>query len=186
MSTDQILSKHKEQCQGAVTSFKRDLSKVRTGRASTGLVDAIQVEYYGSKAPLKQLAQISTPESRMILIQAYDAGAIPGIEKAIQNSGLGLNPSRDGNLVRVSIPPLNEQTRKEIVKQLNKIAEEVRVSIRNHRRDANEALKKLEKDDGLPKDDGKKAADRIQKQTDSFIDEVDKLFKAKEAEVLEV
>lgn len=185
MSTDQILSKHKEQCQGAVTSFKRDLSKVRTGRASTGLVDGIQVEYYGSRAPLKQLAQISTPEPRMIVIQVYDAGAIPSIEKAIQNSGLGFNPARDGNVIRVSIPPLNEQTRKEIVKQLNKIAEEVRVSIRNHRRDANEGLKKLEKD-GLPKDDGKKAADKIQKQTDAFIEEVDKLFKAKEAEVLEV
>lgn len=185
MSTDQILSKHKEQCQGAVTSFKRDLGKVRTGRASTGLVDGIQVEYYGSRAPLKQLAQISTPEPRMIVIQVYDAGAIPSIEKAIQNSGLGFNPARDGNVIRVSIPPLNEQTRKEIVKQLNKIAEEVRVSIRNHRRDANEGLKKLEKD-GLPKDDGKKATDKIQKQTDAFIEEVDKLFKAKEAEVLEV
>lgn len=185
MSTDQVLAKHKEQCQGAVTSFKRDLSKVRTGRASTGLVDQIQVDYYGSRAPLKQLAQISTPEPRMIVMQVYDAGAIQSIEKAIQNSGLGLNPARDGNMIRVSIPPLNEQTRKEIVKQLNKIAEEVRVSIRNHRRDANEAVKKLEKD-GMPKDDVKKVTDKIQKQTDSFIEEVDKMFKAKEAEVLEV
>lgn len=185
-SVDKIAAKHKEDCSGTVVVFKRDLQKVRTGKASAGLLENIVVDYYGSKMALNHLGQVSTPEARLIVVQVYDAGAVPAIEKAIQTAGLGLNPSREGNTLRVFVPSLTEETRRDIVRHLNKLAEEMRVSIRNHRRDANEGIKKLEKDGKATKDEAKRALDKIQAQTDGQIAEIDKLLKAKEAECMEV
>lgn len=186
MSAEEIVSKHNEACAHSVSAFKRDLGKVRTGRASSGILEGIMVDYYGSKVPVSQLAQITTPEARLIVLQVYDASAVASIEKAIHGSGLGFNPARDGNTIRISIPPLTEESRKELVKHLHKMAEEIKVSIRNHRRDANDKLKKLEKDAALSKDDAKRVQDRIQKQTDAHIAQVDTLLAAKEAESMEV
>ncbi len=183
---DMVLEEHKENCAAAIRAFRRELQKVKTGRASTGLVEGLIVDYYGSKTPLGHLGQISTPESRTILIQAYDAKACPAIEKAIQSSSLGLNPSRDGNTIRISIPALTEESRKEIVRMLNKMAEDIKVSIRNHRRDANEKLKRLEKEGDITKDDNKKSQETVQKQTDKYTAEVDVILKTKEEECLEV
>jgi ribosome recycling factor len=181
-----VFSKHGQDCKGAVTAFKRELTKVRGSRASAGLVDNLMVEYYGAKTQLAHLAQISTPEARLILIQAHDPNAVAAIEKAIRSSGLGFNPMREGNVLRVSVPALTEETRRDLIKHLHKMAEEVRISVRNHRRDANEEIKKLEKESVLTKDDSKKTLDRIQKQTDQYIAEIDKLLAAKEQEVKEV
>ncbi len=183
---DKVIAKNKELCLGAIAAFKRDLLKMRTGRASASLVEGVMVDYYGQKTTLKHLAQISTPEARLIVLQVYDQGAVASVEKAIQSAGLGFNPSRDGNTVRISIPPLTEDSRKEIVKHLHRAAEEIRVSIRNHRRDSNEEIKKLEKDSVLTKDEAKRAMDKIQKQTDTAVGDVDTQLKAKEAECMEV
>lgn len=186
MSPDDVIKKHNEGCASSISAFKRDLSRVRTGRASAGLLEGIHVDYYGSRTPLTQLAQISTPEARLIVLQVYDAGAVQAIEKAIQGAGLGFNPARDGNTLRVTIPPLTQDSRKEIIKVLHKMAEEIRVSIRNHRRDANDLLKKMEKDSELTKDDAKRHQDKVQKQTDASIAQVDSMLAAKEAECMEV
>ncbi len=183
---DLVLEEHKEKCSNAINAFKRDLQKVKTGRASTGLVENLIVDYYGAKTPLSHLGQISTPEARVIMIQAYDAKSCPAIEKAIQTSSLGLNPSTDANTIRIIIPALTEESRKDIVKMLNKMSEEIKVSIRNHRRDANEILKKLEKQSLITKDENKKSQDKVQSQTDSYVASVDEILKAKEAECLEV
>ena len=185
MDTNQIISRHKGDCEAVLAVFKKELHGIRTGRASTGLVENIVVDYYGAKTPLSHLGQISTPEARVILIQVYDASAAPAIEKAIQTSNLGINPSRDGNSVRLIIPPLTEQSRRDLIKMVSRIAEDMKVSARNHRRDANDEVKKLEKD-GVSKDEVKKAQEKIQKQTDATIEEIEKMLKAKEAECLEV
>lgn len=185
-TVNEVIAKHDDQCKRSVQHFKKELQKVRTGRASPGLLEGIMVEHYGTKMPLNQLAQISTPEARLILLQVYDAQAVSPIEKAIQGAGIGMNPSRDGNTIRLVVPPLTEETRKEIIKHLHKMAEEIRVAIRNHRRDANDVLKKFEKDNTFPKDEVKKGMEKVQKLTDSFITEVDKLLATKEAESKEM
>ncbi|MFN8389355.1 MAG: ribosome recycling factor [Bdellovibrionota bacterium] len=185
-SAQDVLSHHDEECKAALTSFKRDLQKVRTGRASGSLLEGVMVDYYGSKTPLVHLGQITTPEPRLIAIQVYDGNAAVAVEKAIHSAGLGFNPSREGNTIRVVVPPLTEESRKEIVKRLHKLAEDIKVSVRNHRRDANESVKKLEKDGIVAKDESAKILDRIQKQTDAAVQEVDKLLEAKEAECMEV
>ena len=185
-SIDDVILAHDQESEATVSSFKRDIQKVKTGKASTGLVEGVIVDYYGSKTALVHLGQISTPEARLISIQVFDASSIPAIEKAIQTSGLGLNPSSDGNTIRLVVPPLTEETRKDIVRHLHKMAEDKRISIRNHRRDANDSVKKLEKDGSVAKDDVKKVLDQIQKQTDAAIAEIDSLLQVKEAECLEV
>lgn len=181
-----IVSEHENGCKSAISAFKRELQKVRTGRASGSLLEGVMVDYYGSKTALSHLGQITAPEARLILIQVYDSGAVSAVEKAIQSAGLGFNPSREGNTIRIMVPPLTEESRKELVRVLHKMAEDIRVSIRNHRRDALDKVKKLEKDSVLTKDDSKRAQDRIQKLVDTYIDEVDKMLKAKEAECMEV
>lgn len=186
LSSAEILSLHNDECEGALSAFKRDLQKVRTGRASTGLVEGLMVECYGAKTQLSHLGQISAPEARLVTVQVFDAANVSAVEKAIQTSGLGLNPSVEGSLVRINIPALTEESRKEIVKHLNKIAEDIKVSIRNHRRDSNDIVKSQEKAGSLTKDDSKKLLESIQKQTDAKIAEVDSLLKTKEAECLEV
>ena len=185
-NAQEVISEHEKQYQAAITALKRDLHKVRSSRASTSLVEGLQVDYYGTKTALSHLAQISAPEPRLITVAVYDANAVSAIDKAIRASDLGFNPMREGNTLRILVPALTEESRREIVKHLHKMAEEIRVSVRNHRRDANELLKRFEKDGSLAKDDAKKSTDKIQKQTDFAIQEIDKLLAAKEKECMEV
>ena len=185
-SVEEVISNYKKNCDSTIQAFKKELGKIRTGRASSGLLEGIMVDYYGTKTALSHLGQISTPEARLIVIQVYDVGAVQSVEKAIQSADLGLNPSREGNTIRISTPQLTEERRKDIIKLLHKMTEDIRVSIRNHRRDANEQLKKLEKQISLTQDDLKRHLENIQKMTNSFIEQVDKLLVAKEAECMEV
>jgi len=177
------LQKEMEQ---AVAAFRKELGKVRTGRASTALLEGIVVEYYGASTPLNQLATLSAPETRLLVIQPFDRTAMGEIEKAILKSDLGLNPTNDGKIIRVPIPQLTEERRKELVKHVKRIAEEFRVSIRNHRRVAIEHLKESEKKKEITADDFKHGQDRVQKITDDFIVRVDRVLKAKEEEIMEV
>lgn len=185
-TVDGVLTELSEECKNAVAAFKRELQKVRTGRASAGLIEGVMVEHYGSKMQLSHLGQISTPEPRLILINVFDSSAASAVEKAIQSAGLGFNPSREGNSIRIVLQPLTQEARKDIVRHLHKMTEEMRVSVRNHRRDANDLAKRLEKDGDFTKDDTKRCQERVQKQVDSTIQEIDKLLAAKEAEIMEV
>ena len=168
-----------------LTDLQHEMSSIRTGRASISLLDSVRVDYYGSPAPLNQVAQLHVPEPAMITVQPWDASTIGAIEKAIRNSDLGLNPSNDGKLIRVPIPPLTEERRRDLAKKLSHIAEERRIGLRNARRDANEELKKLLKDKVISEDEQRQALDGIQKLTDSQIAKLDQAAKAKEKEVLE-
>jgi len=170
----------------SVTAFRKDLSKLRTGRASTALLEGIMVDYYGTATPLNQLANLSAPEPRLLVIQPYDRGAIGNMEKAVLKADLGLNPSNDGKVIRIPIPELTEERRKELVKHVKRGAEEFRVSVRNHRRLAIEKLKELEKKKEITADDLKQSQERVQKITDEFIVRIDKVLKAKEDEIMEV
>lgn len=174
------------ECRKTVEHYRKELGKVRSGRASGSILEGITVEYYGSQVPLMQLGLINTPEPRQITVQAYDPSACDAIEKAIHAANLGLNPARDGNLIRINIPPLTEERRKEFIKKLHKTAEDTRVSVRNHRRDAIEILKKREKGKEISSDDLRRAQEEVQKITDRFIAEIDQLLAAKEKEMMEV
>ncbi|HQJ07996.1 MAG TPA: ribosome recycling factor, partial [Deltaproteobacteria bacterium] len=165
---------------------KLALQKVRTGRASIGILDGIMVDYYGTMTPLKQLATLAVPEPRLITIQPWDKGAITAIEKAIMKSELGLTPANDGKIIRVPIPPLNEERRRDLVKMVKKMAEEYRVEIRNHRRDANAMLKDLEKEKEISQDELKSGQDKVQELTDGYIKKVDSMLSEKEKEIMEV
>ncbi len=167
-------------------ALRHTLASIRTGRASTALVEHMPVEYYGSEMPLNQLANIATPEARLITIQPYDQGAVKAIEKAIQNSDLGINPSNDGRVIRLAIPQLTEERRKELVKHVKAKVEEAKVSLRNVRREALEALRKLESDKAISEDDDRRAQDELQKLTDRYQKELENTGAKKEAEVLEV
>jgi ribosome recycling factor len=169
-----------------VAAMKQALLKVRTGRASIGILDGIMVDYYGTPTPLRQLATLAVPEPRLITIQPWDKGALSAIEKSILKSELGLTPSNDGKIIRVPIPPLNEERRRDLVKMVKKTAEEYRVEIRNHRRDANAILKDLEKDKEISQDDLKFAQDKVQNLTDDHIKQIDVLLADKEKEIMEV
>lgn len=169
-----------------VQVLKHEYASVRAGRANPALLDRITVEYYGTETPLNQLANITAPESRVLNISPWDAKSIPAIEKAIQKSDLGMNPSNDGKIIRLVVPQLTEERRKELVKTVKKLAEDAKVAIRNLRRDANDNLKKLKKDGEITEDELKKSEDNTQKVTDKFIKEVDKMAEAKEKEILEV
>ena len=182
----EVIKHHEQAVKEVVSAFRRELQKVRTGRASTSVLEGVLVDYYGSKTALVHLGQITVPEPRLISIQVYDTGALAAIEKAIHGAGLGLNPAREGNTIRLMVPPLTEETRRDIVKHLHKMTEDFRVSVRNHRREANDGLKKLEKDSLLSKDEVAKTMDKVQKQTDAAIAEIDKALAQKEAECLEV
>lgn len=162
-----------------------EMAHIRTGRASIGLLDSVRVDYYGSPVPLNQVAQLHVPEPAMITVQPWDTSMMGVIEKAIRNSDLGLNPSNDGKIVRVPIPPLTEERRRDLAKKLSHIAEERRVGMRNIRREANEQLKKMLKDKVISEDDERQALDTIQKLTDSQITKIDQAAKAKEKEILE-
>jgi len=170
----------------AVSDMQHDLAAIRTGRASLGLLDHIRVDYYGTPTPLNQVANLHVPEPSLITIQPWDVSQIGPIEKAIRTSDLGLNPANDGKIIRLPIPPLTEERRKELVKKLHGVAEHHRVAVRNIRRDGNEAVKKLLKDKKITEDDDKKAHDEIQKLTDSYMAKIDQLSKTKEKEILEI
>lgn len=171
---------------GAIESTKREFQAVRTGRASSSILDRVMVEYYGTSTPLNQLANISVPDPRMLVVQPWDKSALNAIEKAILKSDLGLNPVNDGTIIRIPVPQLTEERRKELVKVVKKDAEEKRVVIRNIRRDANEKIKALEKEAHIPEDESKRALDEIQKLTDKYIAEIDSLLERKEKEIMEV
>jgi ribosome recycling factor len=168
-----------------ITALENELKRIRTGRASASLLDGIKLEYYGTPTPLNQTATVAVPESRLITIQPWDASIIKDIEKAILKSDLGLTPSNDGKLIRIAIPPLSEERRKELVKQVNKSCEEHKVAVRNIRRDANELLKGFKKDGDISEDDAFKAQDKVQTITDEFIEKIDGVYKEKEKEILE-
>ena len=169
----------------AIAALKKELKRVRTGRASLSLLDGIKVDYYGTLTPVNQLATLAVPESRLITIQPWDVSVIKEIEKAVLKSDLGLTPTSDGKIVRIAIPPLTEQRRKELVKVVHKICEEHKVSIRNIRRESNEMIKELKKDGEVSEDEAFKSQDKIQKMTDEHIKLVDECYKEKEKEILE-
>ena len=175
-----------ERMEGAIDALKKEFGSVRTGRASLALLDGIAVDYYGNTTPLQQVASLSVPESRQIVIQPWEQRVIPEIEKAIMKSDLGLTPTNDGKVIRINIPPLTEERRKQLVKVVKKRAEEAKIAIRNIRRDSNEEMKKLEKEQHLSEDDAKKFHAEIQKLTDSYITKVDEVLKHKENEIMEV
>lgn len=183
---DQNFQETSSRMEKTIESLKKDFGHIRTGRATPSILDGIKVDYYGSMVPVSQVATISVPEARMIIVQPWEKQMIPVIEKAIKASDLGLNPQNDANLIRVPIPPLSEERRKELVKTSKKIAEENKVAIRNIRRDANETLKKAEKDKEVTQDVARKALDDIQKLTDKHIENIDKVLEVKEKEIMEV
>ncbi len=186
MDKDTIFLETEERMEKAMIALERDFGKLRTGRASTSLVDNIKVDYYGTLTPINQLASVAVPDSRTVTIQPWDRGAFAGVEKAILKSDLGLTPINDGKIIRIAIPPLTEDRRKELSKVARKYGEETKVAVRNVRRDANEQLKKLEKDKILSEDELKKAMDDVQKMTDKFIASVDTKCQGKEKEIMDI
>ena len=183
---DAIFTQLQKEMDGSVGALRKELAKLRTGRASTALLENIMVEYYGATTPLNQLSTLSAPEPRLLVIQPFDRSAMGEIERAILKSDLGLTPNNDGKVIRIPIPQLTEERRKDLVKHVKKIAEEYRVSVRNHRRVAIEHLKEAEKKKEITTDDAKHGQERVQKITDEFIGRIDKIIKGKEEEVMEV
>lgn len=176
----------KTRMEKAISDLQHEMASIRTGRASLGVLDHIRVDYYGTPTPLNQVANLHVPEPSLITIQPWDVSQIGPIEKSIRSSDLGLNPANDGKVIRLPIPPLTEERRKDLVKKLHAAAEHHRVSVRNIRRDGNEAVKKLLKDKKLAEDDEKKALDDIQKLTDSYMQKIDQAAKTKEKDILEI
>ena len=183
---DEILAELRDKMEDALEALERDFKRVRTGRATVSLLDGVRAEAYGSLMPLNQLATLSAPEPRLLLIQPWDASVLPQVEKAILKSELGLTPMSDGKVIRISIPPLTEERRKELVKLVRKMSEEGRVSVRNARRDANDMFKDLKKEGEISEDEAFKAQEEVQEITDEYIKKVDEILKAKEQEVMEV
>jgi ribosome recycling factor len=183
--TNDALNRAEASMRKGVEATVREFAGVRTGRASTALVQGIAVDYYGTPTPLHQVAAVATPETRLITIQPWDQSLVPAIEKAILKSDLGITPSNDGRIIRIAIPPLTEERRKELVRIVRRMTEEGRVAIRNIRRDANEKLKSLEKQKQVSEDDLKKATDSVQKLTDKYIKEIEMALASKEKEILE-
>lgn len=180
----EVLSQLATNMEKSIEALEKELSRVRTGRASVTLLDGVRVDYYGTPTPLNQLATISIPEPRLITIQPWDASVLKEIEKAIQKADLGLTPSSDGKIIRVTIPPLTEDRRKELVKLVKKMAENAKVAIRNHRRKANDDLKTLKNDKKISEDDYFRAQEEVQKKTDDYIKKCDDLASRKEEEIL--
>ena len=180
-----IYQETKDNMGKSIDALKNEFNRVRTGRASLTILDGIRVDYYGTLTPLNQMATLSVPESRLITIQPWDVSVIKEVEKAILKSDLGLTPSNDGKIIRISIPPLTEERRKELVKVINKISEDHKIAVRNIRRDSNELLKGLKKDGDISEDDAFKAQDQVQKITDEHIMLIDDVNKDKEKEILE-
>ncbi|GER65653.1 ribosome-recycling factor [Weizmannia acidilactici] len=184
--TKQVIDTANDKMTKAIQAFHRELSSIRAGRANASLLDKITIAYYGAQTPVNQLASISVPEARLMVVQPYDKTVLGEIEKAILKSDLGLTPNNDGSVIRLTIPPLTEERRKELVKLVKKEAEEAKVAVRNIRRDANDELKKLEKNGEITEDEHRGFADDVQKITDQHIKKIDKITKTKEQEIMEV
>ncbi|HYR10259.1 MAG TPA: ribosome recycling factor [Longimicrobium sp.] len=180
------LQKARQRMDGAIEALRREFAGVRTGKASPALLDTIRVDAYGSMLPLNQVGSVSAPEPRMLMVQPWDKTLIKATEKALRESDLGLNPSNDGQVIRIPIPPLTEERRKEYVKLLHKLTEEARVAVRNVRREANDEVKHRQKDEGLSEDDVRREQAEVQKLTDQYIAKIEELMKHKEAEIMEV
>lgn len=186
MSVDIVTKETKPKMNAVVEDFRRKLANVRTGRATVGILDGVTVDYYGTPTPLNQMASVSVPEPQLLVVQPWDATQLGEIEKAINMANLGLNPSNDGKLIRLQIPALNEERRKQMAKQVSDIAEEHRVAIRSVRHSANDALKQMEKDKEISEDEQHRGFDLVQKLTNEFIEQVDSLSKTKEEEIMSV
>jgi ribosome recycling factor len=184
-SINDILEDAKKRMAKSISVLESELAKVRTGRASTALVDHIKVDYYGTQTPVNQMATVSVPESRTIVIQPWDISAIPNIEKAIRQSDLGINPSNDGKVIRIIIPVLTEERRRELVKYVGKVAEEYRITIRQIRKDTNNLIKEMEKEKKFPEDEVKRSLNKIQETTDNYIKKVNEILERKEKEIME-
>src|ERR1700739_1536481 len=185
-SVKEVEANVKSRMEKAIGDLQHEMASIRTGRASLGILDHIRVDYYGTPTPLNQVANLHVPEPALITIQPWDCSRIGPIEKSIRSSDLGLNPANDGKIIRLPIPPLTEERRKDLVKKLHAAAEHHRVSVRNIRRDANESIKKLLKDKKVTEDEDKRAHDEIQKVTDAYMEKVDQLAKSKEKDILEI
>lgn len=186
MDTDSILLNAEERMEKALGALDRDFAKLRTGRATTALVDGIKADYYGTPTPISQMASVAVPDSRTLTIQPWDKGGMAAIEKAILKSDLGLTPINDGKIIRIAIPPLTEERRRDLVKVARKYGEEAKVAVRASRRDANDGLKKAEKDKEITEDELKRGAEEVQKLTDKYVAEVDAKCAAKEKEIMEI
>jgi ribosome recycling factor len=186
MEAQEIIKDAKRRMDGAINALHDELIKIRTGRATPTLLDGIKVDYYGQKVPLNQAATVTAPEPRLLVVQPWEKKMLAEIEKEIQKADLGLNPSNDGNVIRIPIPQLSEERRKDLVKLVHKFAEEARIAVRNVRRDANDHLKKLEKNHEISEDQLKDYLDDVQKLTDEHIKKIDEVMKAKEEEILKV
>ena len=185
MLIKELLEQLKREMEEAVEGTQMELALIRTGRATTALVDGINVECYGGRSPLKQVANVSIPEARLILVQPWDRSILTDVEKAIQKSDLGITPNSDGKVIRLQIPALTEERRKELVKHVKKLGEEGKVKIRNLRRKANEEIKEGEKDGDIPKDESKKTIDEIQERTDSYTEKIERVIQEKSKEIEE-
>ncbi len=186
MSVDTILNETKPKMEAVIDDLKRKLANVRTGRATVGLLDGVMVDYYGTPTPLNQMASIAVPEPQMLTVQPWDISQISSVERAIIGANLGLNPSNDGKMIRLPIPALNEERRKQLAKQVHEIAEEHKVAIRNVRHHSNDLLKKMLKDKSISEDDERFGLDEVQKLTNTFTGKVDELAKTKETEIMHV
>ncbi|NDV17881.1 ribosome recycling factor [Pseudodesulfovibrio sp. JC047] len=181
-----VLDDGKKRMAGAIAALEKEFGKLRTGRATTALVDGIVVDYYGTPTPINQLSSVSVPDSKTLTIQPWDKGAFGAVEKAIQTSDLGLNPVNDGKIIRISIPPLTEERRKDLVKVAKKYTEDAKIALRNVRRDMNDMLKKMEKDKDISEDDKKRGESDVQKMTDDFVKKSEEVLGLKEKEILEI
>jgi ribosome recycling factor len=183
---EDVIKELKENQAKAIDAFKRELGRVRTGRANLAVLEPVRVDYYGTKSPLNQVASLSIPDARLIVIKPWDKSTLPEIEKAINLAEIGLTPQNDGEVIRLPIPTLTEERRKDLVKQTRKMAETAKVSLRNHRRDSNDFIKELEKSSEISEDDKKRGLDRTQKETDAAVSKVDEILSDKEKEIMEV
>lgn len=186
MSSTTVTNETKPKMEAVVEDFKRKLSNVRTGRATVGLLDAVMVDYYGTPTPLNQMASVAVPEPQLLTVQPWDMSQVNAVEKAIIAANLGMNPSNDGKLIRLPVPPLNEERRKQLAKQVHEIAEEHRIAVRNIRHSANDALKKMLKDKLVSEDDERSGLDEVQKLTNTYVSKIDELAKHKEQDIMSV
>lgn len=186
MSVESVTGAAKPKMEGVIEDFKRKLSNVRTGRATVGILDAVMVDYYGTPTPLNQMASVAVPEPQLLTVQPWDMTQLGAIEKAITAANLGMNPSNDGKVIRLAVPALNEERRKQFAKQIHEIAEDHRIAVRNIRHSSNDSLKKMLKDKELSEDDEKRGLDEVQKLTNTHISKIDELAKNKEHEIMSV
>lgn len=186
MSVEDVIKETKPKMEAVIEAFQRKLSNIRTGRANIGLLDSVMVDYYGTPTPLSQMASVAVPEPQLITVQPWDTSQLGAVEKAIISANLGLNPSNDGKLIRLPVPPLNEERRKQLAKQVHEIAEEHRVGIRNVRHASNDSLKKLKGEKLISEDSERDGLDQVQKLTNTFVSKIDDLMKTKEQEVMSV